>query len=74
MDVTRMLNPFLANTSILYPFNFLSVNPAKWSNTLKQFVGKLPTNYLIVLDHFVGLVIKKSIGFKMGTLVRNGLI
>ena len=22
----------------------LSVNPTKWSNTLKQFVGKLPTS------------------------------
>ena len=24
--------------------NHLSVNPTKWSNTLKQFVGNLPTN------------------------------
>ena len=36
-------------------FNPLSVNPTKWSNTLKQFVGKLPTNSLSVSDHFVGL-------------------
>ena len=36
----------------------LSANPTKWSKTLKQFVGKLPTNCLILLDHFVGLVIK----------------
>ena len=36
-----------------YPFNF-----TKWSNTLKQFVGKLPTNCLSVFDHFVGLVLK----------------
>ena len=27
----------------------------KWSNTLKQFVGKLPTNCLSVFDHFVEL-------------------
>ena len=27
-------------------------------NTLKQFVGKLPTNYLSVFDHFVGLALK----------------
>ena len=25
----------------------------KWSNTLKKFVGKLPTNCLSVFDHFV---------------------
>ena len=36
----------------------LSPNPAKWSNTLKQFVGKLPTNCLSVFDHFVGLAFK----------------
>ena len=33
--------------------NPLSANPAKWSITLKQFVGKLPTNCLSVFDHFV---------------------
>ena len=38
--------------------NFLSVNPTKWSNTLKQFVGKLPTNCLSVFDYFVGLALK----------------
>ena len=35
-----------------------SANPTKWSNTLKQFVGNLPTNCLSVFDHFVGLVRK----------------
>ena len=39
-------------------FNPLSANPIKWSNTLKQFVGKLPTNCLSVFEHFVGLTIK----------------
>ena len=39
-------------------FNPLSANPTKWSNTLKQFVGTLPTNCLTVFDHFVGLVLK----------------
>ena len=38
--------------------NPLSVNPTKWPNTLKQFVGKLPTNCLSVFDHFVGLTLK----------------
>ena len=28
------------------------------SNTLKQFVGKLPTNCLNVFDHFAGLAFK----------------
>ena len=37
---------------------WLSANPTKWSNTLKQFVGKLPTNCLSVFDHFVGLALK----------------
>ena len=38
--------------------NPLSANPTRWSNTLKQFVGKLPTNCLSVFDHFVGLALK----------------
>ena len=37
--------------------NPLSVNPTKWSNTLKQFVGQ-PTNCLSMFDHFVGLALK----------------
>ena len=38
--------------------NPLSANPTKWSNTLKQFVGKLPPNCLSVFVHFVGLALK----------------
>ena len=38
--------------------NPLSANFPKWSNTLKQFVPKLPTNCLSVFDHFVGLAFK----------------
>ena len=38
--------------------NPLSSNPTKWSNTLKQFVGNLPTNCLSVFDHFVKLAFK----------------
>ena len=40
-------------------FNPLSANLTKWSNTLKQFVGKLPTNCLSVFDHFVRLTLKE---------------
>ena len=38
-----------------FPF---SANFTKWSNTLKQFVGKLPTSCLNVFDHFVGFAMK----------------
>ena len=41
-----------------FSINPFGANPTKWSNTLKQFVGKLPTNYLSVFDHFVGLALK----------------
>ena len=39
--------------------NPLSVNPTKWSNTLKQYLGKLPTNCLSLFDHFLGLVFQR---------------
>ena len=46
MDLsTEMLNP-------------LSANPTKWSNTLKQSVGKCPTNCMSVFNNFVGLALK----------------
>ena len=38
--------------------NPLSANPTKWSNTLKQFVGKLQCVFLSVFDHFVKLALK----------------
>ena len=43
-------------------------NPTKWSNTLKQFVSNLPTNYLSVFDHFVKLVFK---GLYLVAMVRR---
>ena len=39
-------------------FNPLSANPEKWSNTLKQIVGKLQTICLSVFDHFMNLALK----------------
>ena len=39
-------------------FNSFSVNFTKWPNTLKQFLGNLPTNCLSVFDHFVGLALE----------------
>ena len=38
--------------------NPLSAKFIKWSNTLKQIVGKLPTISLSVFDHFSGLALK----------------
>ena len=46
-------------SKIIYTFlNSLSINPTKWTNTLKQFVGNLPTNYFSVFNHFVKLALK----------------
>ena len=39
-------------------FNPLSANLTKWANTLKQFVGNLPTKCLSVFDYFVKLALK----------------
>ena len=39
-------------------FNPLSAKFIKWSNTLKQIVGKLPTICLSVFDYFSGLAFK----------------
>ena len=48
--------------------NPLSANPTKWSNTLKQFVGNLPTNCLSVFAHFVGLALT---GLKLEKMICN---
>ena len=62
----RVNNTIIANNTVIFLlaskryfplFNPLSAKFIKWSNTLKQFVGKLPTNCLTVFDHFVGLVL-----------------
>ena len=39
-------------------YNPLRAKFIKWSNTLKQIVGKLPTICLSVFDHFSGLALK----------------
>ena len=58
----------LFHNSVALVFNPLSANPTKWSNTLKQFVGNLPTNYLSVFDHFVKLAVKVLIKILWKTL------
>ena len=53
-------NPWMQIKSsfAMVAINPLSAKITKWSNTLKQFVGNLPTNCLSVFDHLVGLVLK----------------
>ena len=46
----------LSGFSLINP---LSAKFIKWSNTLKQIVGKLPTICLSVFDHFSGLAFKE---------------
>ena len=55
-----ILKNVLSLLKYLLNFNPLSANPTKWSNTLKQFVGNLPTNCLSVFDHFRNLALKGS--------------
>ena len=42
-------------------FNALNAKFTKWSNTLKQFVDKLPTNSLSAFDYFVDLGLLKGL-------------
>ena len=51
---------------VIEVFVFKSLSPTKWWNTLKQFVGRLPTNCLSVFDHFVGLALKGLTLRKLG--------
>ena len=53
--------------------NPLSAKPRKWSNTLKQFFGKLPTNCLSVFDGFVGLARKGLKPFQIKILCIKNL-
>ena len=64
-NIRKWLENWLSSLQSLFhwlflasPLTLLSSNPTKWSNTLKQFLGKLPTNRLSVFYHFVGLALK----------------
>ena len=48
----------LSSSSNKNTINPLNAKFTKWPNTLKQFVGKLPTNCLSVFSYFVGLALK----------------
>ena len=52
------IGTLLSENLLQIVLNPSSANPTKWSNTLKQFVGKLPSNCLSVFDHFVKLAFK----------------
>ena len=54
-------------------YNPLNGNPTKWSNKLKQFVGKIADQLLSVLNHFVGLTLKGFISqtFSVKLLFEN---
>ena len=51
------------NFPVEITFNPLSANFIEWSNTLKQFVGNLPTNCLSVFGLFVRLALR-GLNFK----------
>ena len=57
-EYSSRANTYNESLILIESFDSLSANPTKWSNTLKQFVDCLPTNYLSVLDHFLGLALK----------------
>ena len=44
---------FLVEVQLSHKMVKQNGNLTKWSNTLKQFVGNLPTNCLSVFNHFV---------------------
>ena len=50
-----------------FTLNPLTTNPTKWSNRLKQFVGKLPMNCFSLFDHFVKLALK-GLSFSISVL------
>ena len=63
LRVLIIINIVNVNIDISSYNNGLGINPLsakfiKWSNTLKQIVGKLPTICLSVFDHFSGLAFK----------------
>ena len=54
--------------------NPLSANSTKWSNTFKQFIGKLRAICLSVFNHFVGLALKALILLKTNQTIYSTYI
>ena len=63
ISIIDFIHQLLKNSVSIKSFhvNSLSASFTKWSNTLKQFVAKLPTNCLSVFDNFLGLALKRLI-------------
>ena len=59
IDLAVTFDGFVAQLTCNNSINPLNAKITKWSNTLKQFISKLPTNFLSVFDHFVGLAFKE---------------
>ena len=57
IPLKKSLCPFFNERFYVCYINPLNANPTKWSKTLKQFVGNLPTTCLSLFDHFVILVL-----------------
>ena len=55
---TLRLGALISIYGVKLKLNTLSANFTKWSNTLKQFFGKLPTICVSVFEHFVRLALK----------------
>ena len=70
VEASKKSNIFLKLTKCAFDlyFNPLSAKFIKWSNKLKQIVGKLPTICLSVFDHFSGLAFK---GLMMNIPLKN---
>ena len=60
-NIPQFLNYFIFPINLRVILNPLSANPTNWPNTLKQFAGKMPTNCLSVLGHFVKMALKRFI-------------
>ena len=58
MNNTTLTQFLIQNFLATDLFNALSANFTKWSNTIKQLVGKLATNCLSEFNHFGGLALK----------------
>ena len=57
-DICSKHHKTLQQANLFHKLTLSVANPTKWSNKLKQFIPKLPTDFLSVLHHFVGLVFK----------------
>ena len=62
-SIIDFIHRLLKNSVSIKSFNVnsLSASFTKWSNTLKQFVGKLSTNCLSVFGNFLRLALKRLI-------------